>query len=115
VKFTAINLINILKTLDHNDNKILDNKNDILKVFQNDYLKDIKLIFLNLNIYITEDIPDSYTLIKKIKDIDNNIKIVVISDRGKQKELLKAIQTGASDYIEKPLSKEKVEEVIKKI
>ncbi len=115
VKFTSINLTNILKNLNFNNTKILNNHKDILELLKSGNLKDTEIIFLSLNLSISQELENSFAIIKKLKDIDQNIKIIVISESGKQQDILKAMRSGAFDYIEKPLNKEKINEILEKI
>lgn len=115
VKFTSINLTNILKNLNINNTKILNNHKDILELLKSGNLKDTEIIFLSLNLSISQELENSFAIIKKIKSIDHNIKIVVISESGKQQDILKAMQAGAFDYIEKPLNEKKIKTIMEKI
>lgn len=116
VKFTCVNLSNILKSLNYNNISILNKNEQILDFLESDNLiQNPNIIFLSLNLSISQNIQDSVELIKKIKTINSSTKIIAIGENGKQQELLKAMHSGASEVIEKPLKKEKVEEVLKKI
>ncbi len=115
VKFISINLTNILKDLGFDNIKTINDHKDILDILNNGNLKDIDIIFLNLNLSISRELENSFDIIRKIKNIDQNIKIIVISENGRQQDILKAMQAGAFDYIEKPLNKEKIDKLLKKI
>jgi two-component system nitrogen regulation response regulator NtrX len=52
-------------------------------------------------------------VLKRIKDLDSNIPVIIISGHGNIDTAVKATKVGAFDFIEKPLSIEKVLNVIK--
>lgn len=116
VKFTCVNLSNILKDLNHKHIEIL-NKNEQIPDFleSSGLTEDTNIIFLSLNLSISQNIQNSIELIKKIKTINSASKIIAIAENGKQQEILKAMQAGASEFIEKPLKKDKVEQILKKV
>ena len=54
-------------------------------------------------------------IVKKIKKIDNNARIVMITAMGHEQLVAEAISAGASDFIVKPFKKEDIIETIKKL
>ena len=113
VKFIYSNLKNIL-----NDNGIdtfeyVDSSNKAITIFNNNE-NDIDIIFLSLNIPNSDQFEDSIAVIKKLKSLDPFLRIVIIKPLDNQQTTLKALQAGASDFIEKPLKKDQIIEVLKK-
>jgi len=53
--------------------------------------------------------------VTKIKKIDKNVKIIMITAHGQKDLVLSSIKQGVNDYVLKPISSEKLEESIKKI
>ena len=68
---------------------------------------------------VTMDIilPDKtgIDIVKKIKKIDNNARIVMITAMGHEQLVAEAISAGASDFIVKPFKKEDIIETIEKL
>ena len=64
---------------------------------------------------ITMPNKDGITALKEIIDFDKNAKIVMMSASGQEEIVMKAIKSGASNYIVKPFTAEKVMQVIHKI
>ncbi len=57
---------------------------------------------------------DGIQVLRKIKTIDHNAIVIVISGHGTISTAVEAVKVGAYDFLEKPLSIEKVLEVIKR-
>lgn len=68
---------------------------------------------------ITMDITmpemDGVSAVKKIKTMDASAKIVMCSAMGQREMVLDAIRNGASDFVVKPIQKERVSEAIQKV
>lgn len=62
---------------------------------------------------ITMPKMDGLTALKKIKEIDRNIKIVMVSAMGQRENVIEAIKSGAENFIVKPFNAEKIHRVIK--
>ena len=67
-----------------------------------------------------DEIPEDIEIIEDsegavIIDFHPNAKIVMITSHGEQDKVIKAIQSGASNYLLKPLDANKFDEVIKKV
>lgn len=67
---------------------------------------------------ITMDITmpemDGVSAVKQIKTMDSSAKIVMCSAMGQRDMVLDAIRNGASDFVVKPIQKDRVSEAIKK-
>ena len=64
---------------------------------------------------ITMPHKDGITALKEIIGYDKSAKIVMMSASGQEEIVMKAIKSGASNYIVKPFTAEKVMQVIHKI
>src|SRR5690625_3686229 len=53
--------------------------------------------------------------VKEIKKFNSNAKIIMCSAMGQQGMVVEAIQAGASDFIVKPFTHERIEEAIAKV
>ncbi|WP_153124471.1 response regulator [Peribacillus tepidiphilus] len=58
---------------------------------------------------------DGIEALKEIKEFDENIKIVMASSAGTQAHLKKALEHGAFDFIQKPVTLEAVAAIIEKL
>lgn len=67
------------------------------------------LVFID----IVMPVLDGVSAVKGIIEEKSDAKIIIVSSVGTQKELKDAITAGASDFIQKPFSKEQIAEVIK--
>lgn len=67
---------------------------------------------------ITMDITmpemDGVSALRKIKTMDADAKVVMCSAMGQRDMVLDAIRSGASDFVVKPIQKERVSEAIRK-
>ncbi len=114
VKFTSIHLTNILNSLN----------SEVLEVFSNmdeslDFYKDneqlVEIVFLSLNIPLSKKLENSIELIKQLKLLNNDIKIVMITPIGEKQRISKAIQYGATGFIEKPIKPEDVKKILNQL
>ena len=71
---------------------------------------------LTLDIIMPEvDGISTYAAIKKIKEIDNSAKIIMVSAMGQQDIIEESFKAGASDFIIKPFEEQNVINSINKI
>ncbi|NGZ74753.1 response regulator [Saccharibacillus alkalitolerans] len=64
---------------------------------------------------ITMPEMDGITAVKKIKEIDPDVRIVMCSAMGQQGMIVEAIQAGARDFIVKPFQPDRVEQAFRKL
>lgn len=64
---------------------------------------------------ITMPIVNGIDCIKKIIEIDNNAKIIVVSAVNQTKLVYDAIKNGAKHYLIKPITKENLSKVLEKV
>jgi len=79
--------------------------------------KSLKPDFVTMDITMpaVEGIADGIEAVKEIMKIDKNAKIIMVTSHGEQDKVIKAIQSGASHYILKPIDANKFKEVLDKI
>ncbi|MNO03600.1 Chemotaxis protein CheY [compost metagenome] len=63
---------------------------------------------------ITMPEMDGVSALRKIKTMDASAKVVMCSAMGQREMVLDAIRSGASDFVVKPIQKERVSEAIQK-
>lgn len=73
--------------------------------------KNPDIVFLDI---VMPD-KDGITALTEIKEFNKTAKIVMASSAGTQSHLKKAIQLGAYDFIQKPIKKEAIEQLIEKV
>ena len=61
---------------------------------------------------ITMPVMDGLEALEQIKKINPNAKVVIVSAMGQEKNVMKAVQLGAKNFIVKPFNTEKVQEVV---
>ncbi len=64
---------------------------------------------------ITMPVMDGLEALKKIREIDKSIKVVMVSAFGEKKNVLEAIKLGATNFIVKPFDAAKVARVVNSI
>lgn len=64
---------------------------------------------------ITMPDMDGITAVQKIKEIDNDANIIMVTSHGQEAMVMSALKAGAKGYILKPVSPEKLKESIGKI
>ena len=55
---------------------------------------------------------DGLEALKKIKEIDNKARVVMVSSTGTSAKLIDALKLGAADFIQKPYDKEQIAKAI---
>ncbi|MEO0155941.1 MAG: sigma-54 dependent transcriptional regulator [candidate division WOR-3 bacterium] len=101
----------ILKDILDNEGYIADfatNGTDGLRKIQKD---QIDLVLLDVKL---PDI-DGLTLLKKIKDFDSDISVIMISAFGTVSTAVEAVKNGAEDFIEKPLEVNRILTTIRNV
>lgn len=73
--------------------------------------KNPDLIFMD----IVMPNKDGIEALQEIKDINPNVKVVMASSAGTNEHLKKALENGAYDFIQKPISLEAVAYLIEKV
>lgn len=78
---------------------------EALKIF---FDKRPKIVILDINMPII----DGLTVAKKIKDIDNDVKIIMLTALSEKEQFLDAIKIQVNDYLIKPIKIEDLENTI---
>lgn len=107
-----INIKNMLEKMGHEVVAEADTGNKAVEQY-----KQAKPDFVTMDITMPEDngVRDGISAVKKIKELDKKAKIIMVTSHGEQQKVIKAIQSGASNYVLKPIKFEKFEEVINKL
>ena len=73
--------------------------------------------FVTMDITMPKEqgIEDGIEAVKHIIKFDQKAKIIMITSHGEQEKVISAIQNGASNYMLKPLQKNKLIEIIDKL
>ncbi|MEG1799804.1 MAG: response regulator, partial [Synergistaceae bacterium] len=64
---------------------------------------------------ITMPRQDGIETLRQIRSIDTDAKVVMCSAIGQEKQIIKAVQGGAADYIVKPFKPENMLKVVKSV
>lgn len=99
---------------------LTENIEDNLEIFeaQNgqealDLYKELspKIVFLDL----TMPIMDGFTALEKIKEFDENAKVVVISADIQKLSMDRVLQLGAFNFVKKPIDSNKMKQIFEKL
>ena len=79
--------------------------------------KALKPDFVTMDITMpaVEGVADGIEAVQKIIEFDKNAKIIMVTSHGEQEKVIKAIQSGASHYVLKPVDADKLQGVLDKI
>jgi len=79
--------------------------------------KTLKPDFVTMDITMPAEqgIADGIEAVKHIIEFDKSAKVIMITSHGEQEKVIKAIQSGASNYLLKPLKEDKLSEIIDKL
>jgi len=75
--------------------------------------KKLKPDLVTMDITMPE--MDGIEALKKIKEIDPNAKVIMVSAMGQQQLVIEAIQAGAKDFIVKPFQPDRLLEAVNKV
>lgn len=114
VKFIYANLKNILSEIKIDSFDFISDVKRAVNIYKNNE-QDVDIIFLSASIPACDEYENSIAIIKFLKSIDPYIRIVMIKSSSDQQTVLKALQAGATDFIEKPFDKEEIKRVLKKL
>ncbi len=64
---------------------------------------------------ITMPIMNGIVSLKKIKEFDDNAKVIMITSHGEENFVMEAIKIGARGYILKPINEDKLKESLNKL
>ncbi len=73
------------------------------------------VITLDISMPQENSIADGIIAVQKIIEFDPNAKIIMITSNGEQAKVIKAIQSGALNYMLKPLKIETLKEILDKV
>lgn len=73
------------------------------------------LVLMDISMPEINDVKDGIDALCKIMKIDRCAKVVMVTSQGEQRLVMEAISKGAKGYILKPVSKEKLKNIIDKL
>jgi two-component system chemotaxis response regulator CheY len=73
------------------------------------------IVTMDITMPQENDIADGIEAVKQIIAFDKSAKIVMITSHGEQEKVIKAIQSGASNYLLKPLKIDRLKDVLDKL
>jgi two-component system chemotaxis response regulator CheY len=111
-KVMRVNLKNMLEELGHEVVAEADTGYRGIQMYQKE-LPDI--VTMDITMPGEMGIADGIDAVKGIIDFHPAAKIIMVTSHGEQDKVIQAIQSGASNYILKPIKIDKLEEVIQKV
>ena len=51
---------------------------------------------------------DGLTALKQLKEIDSDVKVIMVSAMGQMNMVIEAVESGAKDFVVKPFTQEKI-------
>jgi len=110
-KIMRMNIGNMLKKLGHE--VIAEAPNGYMSIQM--YKKHIPdLVTMDITMPAENGIENGIDAVKAIKEEFPNAKIIMVTSHGEQDKVIKAIQSGASNYLLKPIQIDKLQEIISK-
>jgi two-component system chemotaxis response regulator CheY len=103
-----VNLVRSLEGLGHNIVSEAINGESSITAYEK-YKPDL------VTMDITMPDMDGITAVKKIKEIDKNANIIMVTSHGQELMVMNALKAGAKGYILKPVSPEKLRESIGRV
>ncbi len=110
-KMMRINIGNMLKKLEHEIVAEATNGHMAVQMYKK-HLPD--LVTMDITMPSENGIKDGIDAVIAIKKEFSEAKIIMITSHGEQDKVIKAIQSGASNYLLKPIQINKLQEIIEK-
>ena len=110
-KIMRMNIGNMLKTLGHEVVAEAPNGYMSIQMYKK-HLPDI--VTMDITMPAENGIENGIDAVKAIRNEFPNAKIIMITSHGEQDKVIKAIQSGASNYLLKPIQIDKLQEIITK-
>ena len=105
------NLASILKDLGHTVVGEAANGYDAIQMYK---MRKPDVVTMDITMPGVQGVVDGIDALKRIKEIDADAQIAMITSHGEEELVLDAIEAGAKGYILKPINKEKIESILKK-
>jgi two-component system chemotaxis response regulator CheY len=110
-KMMRVNIINMLEKLGHEIVAEAANGYMAVEMYKK-HLPD--LVTMDITMPIENGVENGIDAVIAIKKEFSEAKIVMVTSHGEQDKVIKAIQSGASNYLLKPIQIEKLQEIMKK-
>lgn len=75
--------------------------------------KELKPDLITMDITMPD--MDGITAVKKIREFDTNVNIIMATSHGQEEMVVSSLKAGASGYILKPVSEEKISKAISNV
>lgn len=110
-KVMRITLGNMLKKLGHEVVAEADSGHAGIEMYEK---HQPDLVTMDITMPAFNGINDGIDAVKGIKQNHPDAKVIMVTSHGEQEKVIRAIQSGASNYLLKPIDINKLEEVINK-
>lgn len=104
-------IINIFKELGH---KVVAEAGSGYEAIEDYKIFQPDLVTMDITMPGIQGIRDGVEALREIKKINPDANIVMVTSHGEEELVLDAIEAGAKGYILKPITKEKIETILKK-
>ncbi|RLA81843.1 MAG: two-component system response regulator [Epsilonproteobacteria bacterium] len=79
------------------------------------YSEKIDLVTMDITMPMDQGIEDGIMAVKLIVEFDPSAKIIMVTSHGEQAKVIQAIQSGASNYLLKPIQMDKLTDALNKL
>jgi len=73
------------------------------------------IVTMDISMPMVQGIKDGIEALKHIKEYDKEAKVIMVTAHGEEEMVMDAIKLGAKGYMLKPVTKEKISEVLQKV
>lgn len=103
-------LIEVLKNLGHETIAEAGSGYEAIEAYKN-HTPDI--VTMDITMPGVQGIKDGVEALKKIREINKDAKVIMVTSHGEEELVMDAIAAGAKGYVLKPVTKDKIEGVLK--
>ena len=113
-KIMRMNIKKMLTSLGHEVIAEAESGFDAIEQYKK-FANDIDLTTMDITMPMHQGIEDGIAAVKGIVEFDPSAKIIMVTSHGEQAKVIQAIQSGASNYLLKPIQIDKLIDALDKL
>lgn len=114
VSIMRFTIKNHLQKLGHNIVIEATNGDEAIKLYSLSKLKP-DIVTMDITMPAVNGVRNGIEALEKIREIDKNAKVIMVTSHGEEKLVMEAVTKGAKGYVLKPITEEKLKTVLAKV
>ena len=113
-KIMRMNIKKMLTSLGHEVIAEAENGYTAIEMYKK-YSGEVDLTTMDITMPMFQGVEDGIAAVKEIIAFDPSAKIIMVTSHGEQQKVIQAIQSGASNYLLKPIQMDKLTDALDKL